>query len=342
MRTAAAIAAWLGVGKLIWDEAEGIWRETSDPVRGDGKLWWTSWNPALQPSPEAACLSSTGPGADWSYQFIGIINGPFGPRDCNYRAQMKSNPNIWNYVTAGLYSKDVETPEECPAGWTKTPAGCVSPAVDQPRFEEILAKPGNILPERVPLDLPYPLPINLPEIAPLFIPTGNPVPNPNYNPSAPPGVDNQPWNQPGVRVTPAPVPGSPWQVDIQPINRPVDNPNPDPNPKPDPNPGDGDKPTEKDPGLCEMYPDIVACQKLGGIDAKELPKKTVPMQITKQNVGPENGSCPAPRQFDVMGVSMAFRWDLLCDFATGIRPILVGFAWLSAALAFVGLSRRGD
>ncbi|OWG16903.1 hypothetical protein KDK82_0364 [Delftia sp. K82] len=218
----------------------------------------------------------------------------------------------------------------------------------EPKVREALetAPLPEKLPGIIPLDYPIDLPVINPSPAmqpqPLFVPTGNPVQNPNYDPSAAPGPNNSPYLQPGIRVVPSPAPGAPWQVDLQPINRPVDSPNPDPNPKPDPNPSDGDKPSEKDPGLCDMYPDILACKKLGDIEVKELPKKTIPLRIDKQNVGPENGSCPAPRQFEIMGQSMAFQWDLLCDFATGIRPILIGFAWLSAALAFVGLTRRGD
>lgn len=338
LRTAAAIATWLGVGKLIWDSVDGVWRETAEPEGGMGRMWWTNWNPALKSSPEAACLSSTGPNSAYNYIFIGIINGPSGPKDCKFRMERKDNPNIWGDETAALYHKDVQTPEECPAGWHKTPAGCVSPAVDQPRFEEILTNPGNILPERVPLDLPHPLPINLPEIAPLFIPTGNPVPNPNYNPSAPPGVNNQPWDQPGIRVTPAPVPGSPWQVDIQPINRPVDKPDPNPNPKPDPDPNGGDKPSEDKPGLCDMYPDILACAKPDlDTPSGEIPKAQRSVELSDSDLF-GGGSCPA-NVYATVGHQylQVWNWDQSCYYIVKyLKPVILVLGAFAALMIVSG------
>lgn len=201
--------------------------------------------------------------------------------------------------------------------------------------------PNVIWPVSWPVDDPLinPSPAGQPQ--PMFVPTGNPLPNPNYQPSQPVGPGNQPHYQPGVRMVPTPVPGNPWNVDLQPVDRPVDSPDPDPEPKPDPDPNPDDKPNEDKPDLCETHPEIVACQKLGDVQPEALAKNTVTMSITKQDgFGPESGQCPAPKEFVVMGKSMAFRWDLLCDFATGIRPLLIGFAWLSAALAFIGLSRK--
>ena len=95
------------------------------------------------------------------------------------------------------------------------------------------------------------------------------------------------------------------------------------------------------PSLCEKHPDIVACQKLGDLTPETLKTKTVTLDLKREDgFGPANGSCPAPKQFIVLGKTMAFRWDLLCDFASAIRPLLIGFAYLSAALAFMGLSRK--
>jgi hypothetical protein len=34
-------------------------------------------------------------------------------------------------------------------------------------------------------------------------------------------------------------------------------------------------------------------------------------------------------------------FDLICQFADGIRPVLIGLAWLGAVLAFLGLGRKG-
>jgi hypothetical protein len=114
---------------------------------------------------------------------------------------------------------------------------------------------------------------------------------------------------------------------------------PEPDSETPPNPDSPKSPDQV--GLCELYPDILACQKLGTTEAAELPKNTVDMSIAPEGgFGPSSGVCPAPKTFQIMGKPMEFRWDLLCDFASQIRPLLIGFAWLSAALAFLGLSRR--
>lgn len=92
-----------------------------------------------------------------------------------------------------------------------------------------------------------------------------------------------------------------------------------------------------------MYPDIAACQKMGELDKVPVANKTVPLAINREEgFGPSEGTCPAPRQFTIMGKTMAFRWDLLCDFAQGVRPVIIGMAYLAAVLAFLGLSRKGS
>lgn len=331
LRVAASIAMWLGVGKIVWDIAEGKWKVRDDSINTgpyEYRVTSSGIDTGWLGDFETACdRFASAFGSRPGYQGASITR--YLPNDlvCHYQYTYNNSP-----YNDGIYVARRNNPNAgTEVKWRP---------IEQEEFDERIRR--SPMPETLPEDLPHPLPVGLPEIQPMFIPSGNPVQNPNFDPSKEIGPGNQPWNQPGVRVVPAPVPGSPWQVDLQPVDRPVATPDPDPNPKPDTDGNPDDKPKEKEPGLCEMYPDIVACQKLGNIDAKELPKKTVSLSIDKQNIGPENGTCPAPRQFEIMGKPMAFQWDLLCDFANGIRPLLVGFAWLSAALAFIGLTRRGD
>jgi hypothetical protein len=35
-------------------------------------------------------------------------------------------------------------------------------------------------------------------------------------------------------------------------------------------------------------------------------------------------------------------WEPFCQFADGIRPIVIAFAWITAILGFMGLSRKGS
>jgi hypothetical protein len=43
-----------------------------------------------------------------------------------------------------------------------------------------------------------------------------------------------------------------------------------------------------------------------------------------------------------MGRVYSFSSQALCDFALDIRPIVLGTAYLSAALIFFGFARRGN
>ena len=57
--------------------------------------------------------------------------------------------------------------------------------------------------------------------------------------------------------------------------------------------------------------------------------------------GPDNGSCPSPKTIQFSFASIDMPFDLLCTFANGIRPLVIGLAWLSAAFSFFGFARRG-
>lgn len=358
VRAGAGIATWLGISKVIWDAASGTWRQITDPKETGGTVWYYEDIPQGFPDADAACKAGydkTIANKD-AYPYAGpdvLSNGT--QANCRYR--YKSYPN-WDPVNFGSARAEKTTgPRECPPGWTQSPAGCLSPQLTQPEMVELLNpanQPGWPMPSTVPLELPKPttLPVEQPFINPApgsnpahrpqFIPTGNPVRNPNYDPNAAPGPNNSPWLQPGVRMVPSPTPSEPFRVDYQPVNRPVDSPDPNPEPSPDGDDNPDDKPnSDEQLSLCEKHPDIVACQKLGDLTPETLKSKTVTLDLKREDgFGPSNGSCPAPKQFVVLGKSMAFRWDLFCDFASAIRPLLIGFAYLSAALAFMGLSRK--
>ena len=133
-------------------------------------------------------------------------------------------------------------------------------------------------------------------------------------------------------------------MDIQPVDRPVDSsqPMPEPVPEVDPNAPTNDKPKEEQQSLCEKHPDIVACAKLGEPgQATPVPNETKTLSIAPENgFGPSGGSCPPPRTVQVAGLTLSMPFDLLCDFATGLKPVIVGLAWLTAAFTFMGIGRR--
>jgi hypothetical protein len=81
--------------------------------------------------------------------------------------------------------------------------------------------------------------------------------------------------------------------------------------------------------------------KLGSLEPETFSNTNRAMSITAQSGWGEGaGSCPSPRVVNVAGITLEMPFDLLCEFAVGIRPIIIALAWLSAALAFLGLSKR--
>lgn len=239
---------------------------------------------------------------------------------------------------------------ECPAGWFRQPNGLCSQIPDpriytEPDFVEDVGP--RIYPPTMPGDLPkdwrWPQlpPVINPSPDPNDQPYGRPWIVPTGDPRAVPGTDPKKWVQPSIRISPANNQQNPWQVDVQPVDMPVDGPDtgPDPYTPDDPN-SSGESP--ENPDLCALHPEIVACQQLGDVEAVPVPNQDRAMAITPdQGWGPSTGSCPAAKTFTIMGKSMSMPFDLLCDFATAVRPLFIALAWLSAALSFIGLGRKG-
>ncbi|GKT19024.1 hypothetical protein AVHY2522_20985 [Acidovorax sp. SUPP2522] len=367
VRLGVGIASLLYTAKMFWDDSDQKWKQRVDEdqviVRWEYRLAGVEKS---FDSPEAACtwfLNGQAPrGATVVFYGASVpaCRGGF-----SFPYEYLGNPPGYVFGGASVYNIIERVQKPCPAGSEATDEGCVvkgsrtETVETSEEFARRVLNPANQvgwpnvpadwpLPSSVPGELPAntPLPVEKPVInpgqdgkpSPLFIPTGSPIPNPKYDPSAAPGPGNQPWIQPGFRVVPAPTPDDPWRVDIQPVDRPLASPDDDPNAEP--NPGDQPKPEDQQ-SLCEKHPDIVACQKLGEIEAKPLPANVVPLKLEREEgFGPSNGSCPAPRHLSAMGMDLEFRWDLFCDFASGVRPLIVGFAYLAAVLSFLGLSRK--
>lgn len=90
-----------------------------------------------------------------------------------------------------------------------------------------------------------------------------------------------------------------------------------------------------EPSFCESNPDAVQCAGLGEVGDSVLGTKNISVAITPVTVGGA-GACPAPSPMVLHGQTYFFAWDTYCNYATGIKPILLAFAWLSAAGILVG------
>jgi len=149
-----------------------------------------------------------------------------------------------------------------------------------------------------------------------------------------------PYTQPGVKVTPSPTAQNPWQVDVQPVEKPQAT--PDPLPDSELNPDDGtdsnEKPKDEETmSLCEKHPDILACQNLDQPDEGELAAmdKAVSLSLDA-GWGASDAVCPQPKMLQVQGRSIPIPFDLFCTYMQGMRPIVIAMAWLSAAFILIG------
>jgi hypothetical protein len=204
--------------------------------------------------------------------------------------------------------------------------------------------------------LPIPLPVNPPVINPdsstgapkvLRLPQGSPSPLPLPSPNP----DNLPqqWRTPVVDVIPSPTADDPWRVEVIPkdIIKTSSAPIPDPlnpvdpaSPLPTPvTPVDTSPDTTEQarpPGLCDEYPDILACAK-PELDTPATPElETRPRELTyTPDAGwGSGGACPAARHLP--GANVDFEFTLVCDFMTGIKPVLLTVASLIAGMIIIG------
>lgn len=351
LRAGAAAAAWLGVGKIIWDEAEKIWKKSGDEELSEFIYGTDAWGRDYAPflnhsSPESVCRAFFDAQKSGYIEWVEITSGP---TTCYARGY--SIPAGWENLGADIY----QLVRPCPVPLTNGKciiAGSPVPLTKE-QFEQILApeiwspsQPG-IVPSNFPEAVPgRPLPVDPPVInpepgpdpqpRPLFVPTGDPLPNPQYDPNSPPGPNNQPYVQPGVRLNPSPTPSEPWRVDLQPVNRPVASPEPMPEPDSE-TPENPDKPSEEEIDFCAKNPDVLACQKLDEPANEELPASEKQISISPDGGwGADNASCPAPKQITVQGRAIPIPFDLFCTWANGMRPIIIAMAWLSAAFILLG------
>jgi len=216
--------------------------------------------------------------------------------------------------------------------------------VTQTEFEESMA--GVPLPSGVPQVLPIPLPVELPILNPSADPVPQPQPMrvPQGLPQPVPNTDPQQWKSPAVDIVPSPTPDQPWRVDLQPKDITTTSPAPLPEAAPVPtptasSPGDPEAPTT--PDLCEKYPDIVACQKLDTVDDSTLENIDKNVTVNPESGWGGGGSCPASKHLTVNGRDIPIPLDLICDYMSGLRPIIIAMAWLSAGFILLG-ARGGD
>lgn len=152
-------------------------------------------------------------------------------------------------------------------------------------------------------------------------------------------------------------PGSPEAPKSKPDGNPDDKPDkrPDDKPDPDDDPSDKDKRKEdkKDDKkeeskglLCDFFPNILACDKMGKpekgmFDDIKIPQVTDEKTWDSDNFLPPNGVCPQPKSFNIWGRPVQISYEPLCVFMEKVRfAVLLGFIIMSAFIVF-GSLRKG-
>ena len=184
------------------------------------------------------------------------------------------------------------------------------------------------------------------------------------------GKDSSGNTTANVETTPRPdlIPGSPAapKPNPTPDDNPKDNPKPNPDdspsgkdkpkpddksdpdgkedPKKDERPKEDEKPKESGGLLCEVFPNILACAEKGDVEEQEEPFKIPHTQnettFSPDFFLPDNGVCPAPRTATYLGITMEFKYDMICNFAELIRFLVIGIA--AVAAAYIMFSSRKD
>ncbi|WP_188211269.1 IgG-binding virulence factor TspB family protein [Neisseria sp. RH3002v2g] len=163
---------------------------------------------------------------------------------------------------------------------------------------------------------------------------------------------------PNTKPDPDPAPNP----DGKPDKKPDDNPDsddkpdkrPDDKPDPDDDPSDKDKRKENKKNdkkeeskglLCDFFPDILACDKMGKpeegmFDAINIPQVTDESTWNSDNFLPPNGVCPQPKSFNIWGKPVQISYEPLCVFMEKVRfAVLLGFIIMSAFIVFGSLRK---
>ena len=159
---------------------------------------------------------------------------------------------------------------------------------------------------------------------------------------------------PNTKPDPDPAPNPDGKPDKKPDDKPDKRPDDKPDPDDDPSDKDKDKRKEdkKDDKkeeskglLCDFFPDILACDKMGKpeegmFDAISIPQTTDDRTWSSDDFLPPNGVCPQPKSFNIWGKPVQISYEPLCVFMEKVRfAVLLGFIIMSAFIVFGSLRK---
>lgn len=102
-------------------------------------------------------------------------------------------------------------------------------------------------------------------------------------------------------------------------------------------PSDENADEVKDP--CDSNPDRAGCVDLGTpTDDQVIPRVEVPLTFEPVAIQ-QDATCPAPMTVSAFGKSIPISYDGACTYASGLKPIVIAVAYLSALLIIFGVPR---
>jgi hypothetical protein len=105
--------------------------------------------------------------------------------------------------------------------------------------------------------------------------------------------------------------------------------------------GSGTSGSESGSGTCEEDDPTIGCAPGGDPPSPEvIPRDEKTMSITPQSGWSHDSSCPQDKVLSLHFVTVTVPFTLLCTAGDMARPIVVLVAWVVAAFAFLGLSKR--
>ncbi len=173
---------------------------------------------------------------------------------------------------------------------------------------------------------------------PDLTPGGSEAPNTKPDPDPNPNPDGKPDKKPDDKP----------DSDDKPDKRPDDKPDPDDNPSDKDKRKEDKKDDKKEESkglLCDFFPDILACDKMGKpeegmFDAISIPQTTDDRTWSSDDFLPPNGVCPQPKSFNIWGKPVQISYEPLCVFMEKVRfAVLLGFIIMSAFIVFGSLRK---
>ena len=173
---------------------------------------------------------------------------------------------------------------------------------------------------------------------PDLTPGGSEAPNTKPDPDPAPNPDGKPDKKPDDKP----------DSDDKPDKRPDDKPDPDDDPSNKDKRKEDKKDDKKEESkglLCDFFPDILACDKMGKpeegmFDAISIPQTTDDRTWSSDDFLPPNGVCPQPKSFNIWGKPVQISYEPLCVFMEKVRfAVLLGFIIMSAFIVFGSLRK---